>query len=74
MKVSVDVYTKDIKAGTEAFQAALAAGATDVRLQSNEDWETKKFEHLNLMFEVDHSNAVMNILDAGPFVKDSSDL
>jgi len=74
MKVSVDVYTKDIEAGAEVFKAALAAGATDVRLQSNEDWETKEFEHLNLMFEVDHSNDVLNSLDNGPFVKDSSDL
>ena len=74
MKVSVDVYTKDIDAGAEVFKAALAAGATDVRLQSNEDWETKQFEHLNLMFEVDHSNDVLNSLDNGPFVKDSSDL
>ena len=33
MKVSVDVYTKDIEAGLSAFKSALEAGATDVSLR-----------------------------------------
>ena len=74
MKVSVDVYTKDIEAGLAAFKNALENGATDAQLRSNEDWETKKFESLNLMFEADHKSEAITALDEGPFVKDSSDL
>ena len=54
MKVSVDVYTKDIEAGLSAFKSALEAGATDVSLRSYEEYETKKFENLNLTFDADH--------------------
>jgi len=74
MKVSVDVYTKDIEAGLTAFKNALENGATDAQLRSNEDWETKKFESLNLMFEADHKSEAITALDEGPFVKDSSNL
>ena len=74
MKVSVDVYTKDIEAGLAAFKNALENGATDAQLRSNEDWDTKEFESLNLMFEADHKSEAITALDEGPFVKDSSDL
>ena len=74
MKVSVDVYTKDVDAALAAFKKAVETGATDAQLRSNEDWETKKFESLNLMFEADHSSEAITALDEGPFVKDSSDL
>lgn len=70
MKVNVDVYTTDVDAGIAAFQKALDAGASDVQLRSNEDWETKKFESLNLMFEADHKSEALNVLDDGPFTKD----
>lgn len=74
MKVSVDVYTKDIDAALEAYKAALGAGATDVRLSSSEDYETKEFEHLNLMFDADHTSPAVSKLDDGPFAKDYDDL
>lgn len=74
MKVSVDVYTKDIDAGIAAFKAALDSGATDVQLRSNEDWETKKFEDLNLMFEADNQSEAITSLDNGPFKRDRGDL
>jgi len=74
MKVSVDVYTKDIDAGIAAFKKALDSGATDVQLRSNEDWETKTFEDLNLMFEADHSSDAISQLDSGPFKRDRGDL
>ena len=74
MKVSVDVYTKDIEAGLTAFKNALENGATDAQLRSSEDWDTKEFESLNLMFEADHKSEAITALDEGPFVKDSSDL
>lgn len=45
-----------------------------VRLNSNEDYGTKKFENVNLIFEADHTSVVISKLDDGPFVKDSSDL
>ena len=70
MKVNVDVYTTDVDAGISAFKNALDAGATDVQLRSNEDWESKKFESLNLMFEADHKSEALNVLDDGPFTKD----
>jgi len=70
MKVSVDVYTKDVEAGIAAFRKAIESGATDAQLRSNEDWETKKFESLNLMFEADHKSEALNELDDGPFTKD----
>jgi hypothetical protein len=74
MKVSVDVYTKDVEAGLAAFKLALDSGATDAQLRSNEDWETKKFESLNLMFEADHNSDAISNLDDGPFARDVADL
>jgi len=70
MRVSVDVYTTDIDAGMAAFKLALESGATDVQLRSNEDWDTKKFESLNLMFEADNKSEAINQLDNGKFTKD----
>lgn len=70
MRVSVDVYTTDIDAGIAAFKLALNSGATDVQLRSNEDWESKKFESLNLMFEADNKSDAISSLDDGPFTKD----
>jgi hypothetical protein len=70
MKVNVDVYTTDVDAGIAAFRKALESGATDVQLRSNEDWESKQFESLNLMFEADHKSEALNELDDGPFTKD----
>ena len=70
MRVSVDVYTKDVEAGMAAFKLALDSGATDVSLRSNEDWDTKKFECLNLMFEADHKSPALTQLDDGPFSRD----
>ena len=74
MKVSVDVYTKDVDAGIAAFRKAIESGATDAQLRSNEDWETKKFESLNLMFEADNKSEAISSLDDGPFVRDVVDL
>ena len=74
MKVSVDVYTKDIDAALAAFKLAIETGATEVRLSSSEDWDTKAFEHLNLCFEADHRSEAISNLDEGPFVKDSDEL
>ena len=74
MKVSVDVYTKDVDAGLAAFKLALDSGATDAQLRSNEDWETKKFENLNLMFEADNTSEAITSLDNGPFARDVADL
>lgn len=74
MIVSIDVYTKDLDAGLEAFKMAIENGATNVNLRSNEDWDTKKFENLNLMFDADHKSAAVAHLDNGPFAKDSDDL
>ena len=74
MKVSVDVYTKDVDAGLAAFKLTLESGATDAQLRSNEDWETKKFESLNLMFEADNTSEAITSLDNGPFARDVADL
>jgi len=74
MKVSVDVYTKDVDAALEAFKLAIEEGATDVRLNSSEDYNTKIFEYLNLMFDADHTSSAISHLDDGPFVKDTDDL
>ena len=74
MRVSVDVYTTDIEAGIAAFKRALDNGATDVQLRSNEDWDSKKFESLNLMFEADNKSEAISNLDDGPFARDVADL
>lgn len=74
MKVSVDVYTKDIDSALEAYKRALGEGATDVRLNSSEDYETKEFQHLNLMFDADHTLPAMSMLDDGPFAEDDDEL
>lgn len=70
MRVSVDVYTTDVEAGMAAFKLALENGATDVQLRSSEDWDTKKFESLNLMFEADNKSEAIDQLDNGKFTKD----
>ena len=74
MKVSVDVYTKDVEAALLAFKIALENKATDVRLNSSENYESKEFEYLNLMFEADHTSEAISNLDDGKFKKDSDDL
>ena len=74
MKVAIDVYTKDIDAALAAFKQAVDCGASDIRMNSVHDWDTKEFESINLMFEADHSSDAISSLDSGPFVKDSSDL
>ena len=74
MKITVNVYTKDVEAAAEAFKHAVQSGATEVQLSSNEDWNTKKVEYLNLTFVVDHKSEAISKLDEGPFVKDSDDL
>ena len=70
MKVSVDVYTKNIDAALAAYKRAIEDGATDVCLNSSEDYETKEFEYVNLRFEIDHTAEVIGSLDDGPFSKD----
>lgn len=74
MKVSIDVCTKDIDAALEAFKFAIEAGATSVRLISNENFDTRKFEYVNLLFEDDHKSESINRLDRGPFARDVNDL
>jgi hypothetical protein len=74
MRVNVDVYTKDIDAALAAFKIALSEGATNINLSSNEDYETKIFEHLNLVFEADHLSDAISNLDKGPFSKEYDNL
>ena len=74
MKVSIDVYTKDLDAALQAFKLAIENGAINVRLQSNEDYRTKEFENLNLMFDAEHSSSAISYLDDGPFVRDTDEL
>ena len=74
MIISVDVYTKNIDAALAAFKKAIEAGATNIRLSSSEDYETKEFENLNLMFEAEHTSVAVSNLDSGDFAKDPSDL
>jgi len=74
MKVAVDVYTKDVDAALAAFRSAVDAGATDVRLFSVEDYESKQLEHLNLTFDADHTAEVIGQLDHGPFKKYADEL
>ena len=74
MIVSVDVYTKDVDAALAIYKKAIEEGAKSVNLVSSEDYDTKEFEHLNLMFEGDHSLGVIALLDEGPFCKDTDDL
>ena len=74
MKVSVDVYTKDIDAALVAFKKAVSEGATNIRLHSSEDYETNKFEYLNLSFEAEHSSDSISSLDNGSFSKEPDNL
>lgn len=74
MKVSIDVYTKNIDAALNAFKFAIESGATSARLISNENYETRKFEYLNLVFEVDHKSEAISMLDNGLFVRDVNEI
>ena len=74
MKVSIDVYTKDIDAALVAFKKAVSEGATDVALRSSENYETNEFEYLNLSFVAEHSSDAIPSLDNGSFSKDWDNL
>lgn len=74
LTLSVDVYTKDVDAALAAFKAALEAGATSVRISSNEEWGTKAFENVNLMFEATPGSDVIALVKRPPFVRDPGDL
>lgn len=74
MIVSVDVYTKNLEAALSAFKTAIESGATDVTLSSNENWETKEFENLNLTFNAEHSSKAISELDNGSFNIDPDNL
>ena len=74
MKVSVDVYTKDIDAALKAFEIAFKQGAKGVSLSSSENYETNEFEYLNLMFEAEHTSSAIPHLDDGPFTSERRDL
>ena len=74
MKVSVDVYTKDLDAAFSAYKKATEDGGLDVRLSSNHDYDTNEVQNFNLMFDIDHAAEVNSFLDDGPFAKDPDDL
>ncbi len=74
MLVSVDVYTKDLDAGLNAYKKAMESGAHDIQLNSSHDYESKELEYFNLMFQADHTSEVHSFLDDGPFAKDYGDL
>ena len=67
MKVSVEVYSTDLEACLKAFKLALNTGAEEITLRTNHDYDTKKFENLQLSFEADHNNEALASLDKGPF-------
>lgn len=74
MRVSCDVYTKDVDAALAAYKTAIKQGATDVRLNSSENYDTKEFEYLNLMFDCENTASIFKELDDRPFDKDSDNL
>ena len=74
MKVSIDVYTKNVDAALAVFKSALETGAIDMHLRSSEDYNSGALEYLNLMFRAEHTSPVLKELDEGPFVDDSNKL
>ena len=74
MKVSVDVYTKDLDAALEAFKAAFIANASSINLRVNEDWNTKVFENFELTFEADHKSLAIEAVSSDNFKADSDEL
>ena len=74
MKVSINVYTKDIDAALKAYRIAVESDALSVSLITSHDWETKKFEYFELRFEAEHENPAISNLDKGPFKTDYSEL
>ncbi len=67
MKVSVDVYSKDLEACLKVYKQAIEAGAEEVCLTSNHDYDTDEFENFQLSFDADHKNKALASLDNGPF-------
>jgi ribonuclease HI len=74
MKVRVDVYTKDLDAALAAFKSAVKEGAYNVSLRTDNDYDTKVLNYLNLDFEGDHSMECIGALDNGPFSDDQNNL
>tara|TARA_Y100000031_G_C7872090_1_gene226796 strand:- start:185 stop:412 length:228 start_codon:yes stop_codon:yes gene_type:complete len=74
MRVSVEVYSKDIVATLEAYKKATEVGAINITLYSSEGGVTKKINYLNLTFQVEHKSEILDFLDDGPFSPDSNNL
>ena len=74
MKVRVDVYTKNVDAALSAFKTAIEDGATNVGLDSSENYETNKFEYLNLSFMAEHTSESISELDNGLFSPDRDEM
>lgn len=72
--LTIDVYTKDVDAACAAFKAAVVAGATNVRISSNEAWGTRTFENINLTFDAAPVSSVASLVKRPPFVRDPSEL
>tara|TARA_A100001015_G_scaffold103474_1_gene114864 strand:+ start:4912 stop:5133 length:222 start_codon:yes stop_codon:yes gene_type:complete len=72
MKISVEVYSQDIDASLNAFKDAFNSGAVRVFLRSSHDYDTGKFEYLNLRYDADHNNEALARLEKGPFQEDTS--
>lgn len=75
MKISIDVYTKDIDAALDAFRVASASGR-ELCLTSNHDYNDGTFENYNFRVEVDHLQAteLLEMLDNGQYSADVNDL
>jgi len=69
MKVSVDVYTKDIDSAFSAVRKAVEENISEIQLRGFQNWETKE-RTFNIMFDADHTSAVLSHLDDGNFLKD----
>lgn len=74
MKVLVNVFTKDVDAAVAAYKKAVECGATDVSLQSYEDYDSEEVGHFCLSFNAEHTSEGIADLDHGPFVSEPSNL
>jgi hypothetical protein len=75
MKVNATLYTLDLEQAVEGFRKVFLGGGSNIVLNTQEDYHTKKFEYHSLSFDLPHDSEALGWLDDNnSFLEDSNDL
>jgi len=74
MKIWFSVYTKSLRAATEAFRRAHECNAKDLTLRSQSKWPSKELDCYELEFLAERQSEIADYIDQGPFAAFPEDL